>query len=255
MNRMLRRERNKHADTDAIKQIKSKNLRSRRVYTPGRSDFKKAYALYCKDFDDIKIAAQLGITESCYNFYKHRFRMFYKKMGDAAVKIIPLKALPKNKNGLYGGMHRKGQYKLDPNTIDLNLVHDLSLAGYTQARICKMIGVCESTFIKYKKLNPDIQDAIHNAKARADVEVLLALHSVATGYSHKDTHFSSFQGDIFTKEYIKYYPPNVQAAINWLINSPNINWNQVKEANIGTEKGEILEFLDGQHALPDNSKK
>jgi len=246
MNHLYRRTKKKKEEKKAIYEIRVNKLKTRLTYNPPRSDFKKAYALFCQDFSEEKIAKQLGITENCWKFYRPRFYQYFKIQGDKPKQIIPIK---RDKNGGNRGSHRKGQYKIHPNTIDLNLVNELSLAGFTQKRICAILGLCEATFIKYKKENPDIQDAIDNAKARADVEVLLALHSVATGYSHKDTHFASYQGNIFSKEYVKNYPPNVQAAINWLLNSPNINWNSVKDANIGTEKGEILEFLDNMHSL------
>ena len=56
-------------------------------------------------------------------------------------------------------------------------------------------------------------------KSQADAEVADRLFKRATGYSHKDTKFATFEGKITdAKEFTKHYPPDTIACIFWLKN-------------------------------------
>lgn len=64
----------------------------------------------------------------------------------------------------------------------LNDIEKLVAAGYTEVSIAKYLGVCETTFISYKKQHKELADAIK--RGRADIETLVngALIKKAIGF-------------------------------------------------------------------------
>ncbi len=232
------------------KESEKQHLLSHHDYNVTRKDLVRAYTLYCKGYTEEAIAGQLGITMDCFIFYRVRFRTYFEKRETVDFKVIPLE---RNKDGNFTGKTKKDCYKINPFTIDLNFVHDMTLAGFSQEKIASMLGVNPLTFIRYKRTNSAIQHTIDSARARKDLDVLLALHSAATGYEYKKTYLTQFDGDIITKDYTELKHPNIHAAINWLINSSNIDWSGIERGSLNTDKGSILQFLDKQNLITERT--
>ena len=110
-----------------------------------------------------------------------------------------------------------------------------------------MLGIATLTFMRYKAKNPAIQHTIDTARARKDLDVLLALHSASTGYEYNTKYISQCDGKIVERDYKKMKHPNVNACINWLLNSSNIKWTGQERVEYSDDKGDILRFLDAQN--------
>lgn len=92
------------------------------------------------------------------------------------------------------------------------------LEGATDADIYTRLGVGKTTFNNWKKQYPKLFELLKTGKSVADQNVENALYQRAIGYSHQDTKFFQFEGEVITVETIKHYPPDTAAAFIWLKN-------------------------------------
>lgn len=113
--------------------------------------------------------------------------------------------------------------------------------GATDKDMAGFFGVSEQTFHTWKKAHPDFLDALKEGKQRADAEVADRLFKRATGYSHIDTKFATFEGKITdSKEYVKHYAPDTIACIFWLKNRrPDLWRDKVGLEHTGPNGGPI----------------
>jgi hypothetical protein len=113
--------------------------------------------------------------------------------------------------------------------------------GATDKEMAGFFGVSEQTFHAWKKEHPQFLDALKEGKERADSEVADRLFKRATGYSHVDTKFATFEGRITdSKEYVKHYAPDTIACIFWLKNRrPDLWRDKVGVEHTGKDGGPI----------------
>ena len=78
----------------------------------------------------------------------------------------------------------------------------------------------------------EICRTLKEAKADADAQVEKSLFQRATGYSHEDTYFSQYEGEVTATPYIKHYAPDVTACIFWLKNRKPAEWRERSDAQI-----------------------
>lgn len=91
--------------------------------------------------------------------------------------------------------------------------------GATDKELAEFFGVADSTLAKWKLAHRGFSESLKEGKSQADAEVADRLFKRATGYSHKDTKFATFEGKITdAKEFTKHYPPDTIACIFWLKN-------------------------------------
>ena len=106
-----------------------------------------------------------------------------------------------------------------------DLVYKFCLLGATDAELARFLGIEESTLNLWKEKHPKFMESIRNGKEVADAEVAQKLYHRAKGYSHPDTQFATFQGQITDQvEYTKHYPPDSVAAMFWLKNRKAEAW-------------------------------
>jgi hypothetical protein len=97
----------------------------------------------------------------------------------------------------------------------------------------------------WKKNHPEFLHTIKSGKAGADADVALALYKRACGYSHPDTHFFMWDGEVIETVYEKYYPPETAAAQMWLTNrQPHLWRNKVEVKQEVTDPFPSNEILD-----------
>lgn len=138
------------------------------------------------------------------------------------------------------------------NKIDYDLMNRLADLGLTDAEISHALGICERTLNTYKK-DKKFLHALKRGKDVADARVVQSLYKRACGYSHPDTKFATYEGEITDeREYIKHYPPDTTACIFWLKNRRPEEWREKHEVehsgNIDREyhlKGASEKELDG----------
>lgn len=102
--------------------------------------------------------------------------------------------------------------------------YKLCLLGHTDAEMASFFDVVESTINDWKLEHDEFYESIKRGKAIADGNVVDRLYQRATGYSHPDTHFTSYEGEVKATPTTKHYPPDTTAAIFWLKNRQKKNW-------------------------------
>ncbi|HOK07704.1 MAG TPA: hypothetical protein PLW40_10845 [Syntrophales bacterium] len=66
-----------------------------------------------------------------------------------------------------------------PVQIPLDKVEDLAAKGLTQEQICHVIGISQETMCKYKRLNPELVEAIQRGKARGTEAIANVIYEKA----------------------------------------------------------------------------
>lgn len=96
----------------------------------------------------------------------------------------------------------------------------------TDKQVAEIVGIDEKTLNNWKRKHPEFFLSIKMSKAEIDGLVEHALFSRAVGYTHvEEKVFCSF-GEIVTHKSLKHYPPNVTAAIFWLLNRQPERWKR-----------------------------
>lgn len=105
------------------------------------------------------------------------------------------------------------------------LGRNYALLGATDAEMAEFFGVSERTVNRWKVKFPEFCQSIKEGKRQADAKVASRLFERACGFSHQDTKFATFEGQITdSQEYTKHYPPDTTAAIFWLKNRDPQRW-------------------------------
>ncbi len=108
--------------------------------------------------------------------------------------------------------------------IDLDYVERLSASGMTMPQVAAALGVSQATIYNKMAKSQEFLEAIKRGKKVSDGKVVESLYSRAIGYSHPDTHISSYEGEITVTPIIKHYPPDTGAAFIWLKNRKSEDW-------------------------------
>lgn len=99
--------------------------------------------------------------------------------------------------------------------------------GATQDEVARELGISRSTLAKWKLKYPKIKDAMDNAVAAFDDNVVVdALFKRATGYEHKETKMFCHEGMIIAEDCVKHYPPDTKAIEFWLSNRQPDKWSR-----------------------------
>jgi len=138
--------------------------------------------------------------------------------------------------------------------------YKLCLLGLTDAELAKYFEIAESTLNLWKEGHPEFMEALKAGRAQADAKVAEKLYRRATGYSHVDTKFATFEGQITDqKEYIKHHPPDTTAAIFWLKNRQKKHWRDKIDHGVegaGPEGGPIrIMFVSPSEVEEDDEGK
>lgn len=125
--------------------------------------------------------------------------------------------------------------------------------GATDKELADFFGVAESTLSKWKVDHTEFSEALKEGKDQADAEVADKLFKRATGYSHTDTKFATFEGKITdAKEYVKHYAPDTVACIFWLKNRrPDLWRDKVGLEHTGPNGGPIRTEADYRPSAED----
>ena len=119
--------------------------------------------------------------------------------------------------------------------IDLELVRKLAEAGCTEREIALELDVSQSTFNCWKRKHADFKDLLRSWKYDADAKVERSLYERATGYECVETKVFFKDGETYTHEVVKHYPPDVTACIFWLKNRKREEWrDKVDHEHSGT---------------------
>lgn len=88
--------------------------------------------------------------------------------------------------------------------------------GGIDTDVAEALGVVESTITLWKLKHKPFSVALRLGKKPLDDRIKEKLAHRALGYSHPDTHISTFYGKVIKTPITKHYPPSVDAAKLWL---------------------------------------
>lgn len=146
------------------------------------------------------------------------------------------KSKPKNP-GKKRSPGRPSQYRAEY----ANQVKKLCRLGATDKELADFFSVTVTTLNTWKIRHREFLASLKEGKSQADAEVADRLYKRACGYSHPDTKFATFEGEITdTKEFTKHYPPDTIACIFWLKNRrPDLWRDRVGLEHTGPNGGPI----------------
>lgn len=116
----------------------------------------------------------------------------------------------------------------------IDLGRKFSLLGATDVQMAEFFEVHIDTLMEWKKVHPSFSEALKAGKIQADAEIANRLFWRARGYSHPETHVSSYQGQVCLTELTRHYPPDTVACIFWLKNRRPDLWRDKGEEAANT---------------------
>ena len=160
---------------------------------------------------------------------------------DPRVKLTA-NVLPENPNPDYPA--KKGNWR---DSIPQQ-AREFALLGITNKEMAAHFGVDESTFYKWMKAHPELQDALDGGRDGANAKVAASLYQRAVGFTETIQDIKIIAGEPQVVEYKRYFPPEVQAQIFWLKNRrPDLWRDKVENALIGAPAGELTPRIVVEH--------
>jgi len=117
------------------------------------------------------------------------------------------------------------------DSIDLNLIKQLVLRGFTDEEVCACIGICVKTLHNWRNGDPELLQSLNEWKVNADERVVRSLYERACGYTHREETLHQHQGKIIKTETLKHYPPDNASMIFWLKNRQRGEWRDKIEVD------------------------
>lgn len=115
--------------------------------------------------------------------------------------------------------------------VELKRVYRLALLGMTNQEIAEHIGVDQSQFAAWMRVDsanaayrPELKETLLLAREDANAIVAQRLYERAKGFKHKETKFFVIDGEIVERETTKRYAPDTQAAMYILNNRRPDQW-------------------------------
>lgn len=125
--------------------------------------------------------------------------------------------------------------------------------GAIDEEIADFFDVSVRTLHRWKLKHPALAKAMKAGKARADDRVERALYHRAVGFTFQETKVFQFQGEPVFAEIETYVPPDVRAAMSWLVNRKGWRMNPQGPADLDgavPEKIEV-EIISGRLPKPE----
>jgi len=117
-------------------------------------------------------------------------------------------------------------------TYHPKLVELLARLGFSDQEAADYLGISKATFYNWRKKYKQFLDSIKKGKDSIDDQVENALAKKALGFREKAIKIFHYQGQIITKEYEEYYPPDVGAICFWLKNRRRDRWKDRWDVNV-----------------------
>jgi hypothetical protein len=142
---------------------------------------------------------------------------------------------------------RKHCKKVTITPKEIDLIELCAMSGDTHEDIAKRLGITVATLSHYRKENPRIDQAIEHGREDATRRVINALYRRATGMKMPKTIWAHFRGKFMDSKTVQEnFPPNVEAALAWLVNNKNWVTHSAKDPGKpeGGDKGKIMKFIE-----------
>ena len=120
--------------------------------------------------------------------------------------------------------------KLHPIVVKLHFA-----GGGTVEQLVDILGVSKDTLYRWKKRYPEFCESWRQGQYDPTAKVEGALYKRAIGYEEDSVKIFQYEGMPVIVDYIKKYPPDVNAAIKWLQNHDPTHWKQKQDIHITTD--------------------
>lgn len=142
------------------------------------------------------------------------------------------------------GNKNRGGRPSKKDSINMEQVKKLYLAGWDDKQVADFIGVTEQTINNWKIKDHSFFESLKDWKLQADEKVERSLYERACGYKHKAIKIFQYEGKIITADYIEHYPPDTTSCIFWLKNRQPQLW---RDAIKHEYDGEIKITVEALH--------
>ena len=130
----------------------------------------------------------------------------------------------------------------------LTLLRGWARDGLTDEQIAHNMGISARTLDRWKHDHSPICRALKSGKEVADYEVENSLYRMATGYWNEETAIDA-KGNEHTV--MKWYPPNVTAAIYWTKNRRPDKWREKREEQAEKQSAAYVAILPERTKIDD----
>jgi hypothetical protein len=110
----------------------------------------------------------------------------------------------------------------------------LALLGATDQEMADALGIDQVTLDRWKTRRKEFRGAIEQGKIQADAEIAQSLFNRARGYRHEATKIfmpAGSEAPVYAP-YVKYYPPDTNAALAWLSRRQPDRWKERQQVDI-----------------------
>lgn len=115
--------------------------------------------------------------------------------------------------------------------------------GATDHELAEFFDVTDRTIFRWKNQFLDFCQAVNSGKELLDDRVERSLYHRAVGYSHDSVQINvSKDGDVYETPFVKHYPPDTSACMNWLANRRKDKWRKTDGEGEGSGLKDLMEF-------------
>lgn len=116
--------------------------------------------------------------------------------------------------------------------------------GANNRQVAEVLGVTPQTVERWKEKIPEFGEAFKEAEKIANEKVKQALYKRCLGFERKATKIMQYQGEIVEADYMEYYPPDVQACLEWLKKRDPENWRDITRQEITGADGAPIPVIN-----------
>jgi hypothetical protein len=132
--------------------------------------------------------------------------------------------------------------------------HQLAKLGLSDAQICKVWGISDSTIDHWKHSREGFFEALYSGRTIALGQVADSLFRAAVGYEYEEDAITAYKGEVVVTRVRKYKGPNPWAAAKILAIKDRLNWSEVQRSehlttNINIAKLDLTQLTPEQLKL------
>lgn len=116
--------------------------------------------------------------------------------------------------------------------------------GANKTQVAKVLNVSPQTVENWKEKLPDFGDAVKAAEKEANEKVKAALYKRCLGFKREAVKIMQYQGEVVEANYMEYYPPDVQACLEWLKKRDPENWRDITRQEITGADGASIPVIN-----------
>ena len=220
----------------------------RKKYEPTKTDLRKAWRIKQNKGTVADICSKLKIGFGQYEHNRHVFNTYFEQqkliLKNKIAARCPGKGVKSRAQSKFSGPNYKsGEHKLTAGDIDTDVLKSYVICGFNRDKIAGLLGIGRTKLHMLAKESQQIDDILNKSVEDTAADVLRnGLMTLAKEHTVPDTHFASYQGDIYSREYRKHFRPHLGAIKYILANT--LGWQSEAKPHVPNNKGAILRMMD-----------